>query len=237
MPRGVYPRNKNGGPRNWTEERDKHVCLLYQSGLSQSDVAKIVGTNKSHVRASLLRTNTPIRGKGNSGPKNPAWKGGRVVDKGGYVLLYRPDHPKANHGNYVQEHRLVMEKILGRHLERREVVHHRNGNHSDNRPENLLLFSDNGSHLGVELLGRVPNWTEDGRKAIRERRIPSMRGTRQCLRGTGVRSSRRKLIQKFLHETSGLSHTGPVALLPQLPPGYQSSKKKRETNTHRPNGD
>ena len=39
-----------------------------------------------------------------------------------------------------------MEKKLGRYLKSQEVVHHINSNTLDDRPENLMLFSDNNAH-------------------------------------------------------------------------------------------
>ena len=65
---------------------------------------------------------------------------GRTVTSKGYVLIYQPDHPKATRSGYMMEHRLVMEGILGRSLTSDEVVHHRNGNKLDNRPENLEVM-------------------------------------------------------------------------------------------------
>jgi hypothetical protein len=46
-----------------------------------------------------------------------------------------------NGATKIEQHRLVMARHLGRPLHRDEVVHHRNGNRTDNRIENLELWS------------------------------------------------------------------------------------------------
>ena len=59
----------------------------------------------------------------------------------GYVAIYFPDHPRSTKAGYIQEHILVMECLLGRHLNKGEVVHHINGKKDDNRKENLELMT------------------------------------------------------------------------------------------------
>jgi hypothetical protein len=70
-----------------------------------------------------------------SGSDHPQWQGGKNSVYGhGYVVTYTRE------GGRRLEHRVVMEEILGRPLERYEEVHHRNAIRSDNRPENLELW-------------------------------------------------------------------------------------------------
>lgn len=62
------------------------------------------------------------------------------LDKGvGYMYCYNPSHPLANKAGKVYEHRYVMSKHLGRWLTTDEVVHHKDGNKTNNNIKNLEL--------------------------------------------------------------------------------------------------
>lgn len=67
--------------------------------------------------------------------------GGKKRLNTGYMAIYFPDHPQSKDG-YILEHRLVMEGIIGRHLQNGECVHHINGIKDDNRKENLMIMTD-----------------------------------------------------------------------------------------------
>ena len=102
----------------------------------------------------------------NIGKLNHKWKGGRTIDKDGYILVLDRNHPniyKKGISRYRREHIVVMEKFLKRSLKKSEVVHHKNGIKDDNRIENLELFINNGEHLKTEFQGKRfgsdnPNW-------------------------------------------------------------------------------
>ena len=78
------------------------------------------------------------------GANNHKYKNGEYVTNhtgGGYIKELCPDHPCADASGYVLQHRLVMGRMIGRHLERHERVHHKNGRRDDNRIENLELWT------------------------------------------------------------------------------------------------
>lgn len=75
------------------------------------------------------------------GRRSLNWKGGRTRNGNGYALLHVPEHPDADRDGYVVEHRYLMERLIGRPLERSEHVHHRNHDRSDNRLSNLELLT------------------------------------------------------------------------------------------------
>ena len=50
-------------------------------------------------------------------------------------------------GKQVAEHRYIMQQVLGRKLLPSEVVHHRNGDKLDNRPENLEVLASQFDHV------------------------------------------------------------------------------------------
>jgi len=116
------------------------------------------------VRASELRRRKasglcrPCSARRNSdnetrGPDHHFWKGGRIVDKNGYVLarrsLFSAEEQEILDGmfnpiDYIREHRATMALVLGRTLTPNEHIHHINGNKQDNRIDNLELIDHHG---------------------------------------------------------------------------------------------
>lgn len=62
------------------------------------------------------------------------------IDHSGYVRV------KVADGVWRLQHVLVMEEVIGRSLEKGEIVHHVNGIKTDNRRENLWLAANLGIH-------------------------------------------------------------------------------------------
>lgn len=115
-------------------------CLC-ECGSTCAKKASFIRAGKTRSCGCLRREMARNKQLGRTGAQSTNWHGGKIVTHYGYVEIHAPDHPYANKRGYVFEHRLVMEKQVGRYLTRQENVHHKNGLRADNRVENLELWS------------------------------------------------------------------------------------------------
>jgi hypothetical protein len=142
-------------------ELDSRVAAVSNGVLSRAQIAEILGCTPAQVKKALARMpQVPRRPAGPpSGSRNPSWRGGRILDRDGYVLLAKKPLRKA-------EHRVVMEQVLGRPLRPEEVVDHIDGITIHNDPSNLRVFATNGDHLRETTTETGRNWSAAGRRNI-----------------------------------------------------------------------
>lgn len=150
--------------------KETHQAVIDLSdGLRNSaEIAEILGLRPRHVRKIWTKYNCHRPNQGaQRGDKNHQYRFGRSVDLDGYVVTAAPqEHPHRRATGIMYEHRLVMEKKIGRYLLPTEVVDHIDGLTLHNHPDNLRLFENNGEHLSSTISGRKRYWSEEGRRNI-----------------------------------------------------------------------
>ena len=88
------------------------------------------------------------------GQKNYRWNNGRLIASTGYVLVRVPDgHPFRHVNGYAFEHLVVLCEVLGADALKGKIVHHINGDKTDNRVENLRAMT-RGEHNAEHLMTR-----------------------------------------------------------------------------------
>ena len=147
------------------------VRALADGETTSVEIAQLLGRNPRHIRKLLLQHDMPRLPEGaRRGEQNHQYVAGRRVTLNGYVLVTPPaGHATAKprpgrQAGVVFEHRLVLERKLGRYLRPEERVDHADGLTLHNHPDNLRLFASNAEHLRETLAGQVPHWSPQGRQ-------------------------------------------------------------------------
>jgi len=128
----------------------ENVTSYHNYALSQKKFGR---NGETYCRTCAIRARMKLRRGIKLGPKDPAkiqfgeahhaWRGGRFVASDGYVQV------NIGKKKYRKEHFLVIEKALGRSLQRTEVVHHIDGSKINNSLNNLVLLSNESAHQQV----------------------------------------------------------------------------------------
>ena len=139
MPKGIYDRIKSK-PNTGQFKKGHHSATEFKKGYIVSK------KTKEKMRIAHMGNTNGFK-KGQTGKKCLAWKGGKTKDKEGYFLIKKLGHPFRNNSGYVREQRLVVESQIGRYLIPKETCHHLNEIKDDNRPENLMAFSNQSAHV------------------------------------------------------------------------------------------
>ena len=146
-------KSKNGMSE---DEFRSYLIEKYNLGFSMNKISKELSITPSAVRKYFVKYGIKRRSKTDTlkSETNPNWKGGkRTKSDTGYIEIYSPNHPNANKRNCVYEHQLIMEKHIGRYIRKGEVVHHIDGNKSNNDINNLMLLT-NSDHIKLHAIMR-----------------------------------------------------------------------------------
>ena len=149
------------------------IISLSDGKRSSLEISSILGLTPRYVRKVMKKKGLPQLHRGAQvGARNHRYVSGRRIDLDGYALVTAPlDHPYARQrtnrmGKVIFEHRLVLEKKLGRYLLPTETVDHIDGLTLHNAPDNLRIFPNNGAHLQTTTTGMKHYVSKSGKKNI-----------------------------------------------------------------------
>ncbi len=147
--------------QNMSNEEFKQYLenLYFNEDFSINKISQKLNVCSTTIRKYFIKYNIPLFNQKESakifysGSKNNKWNGGKAISSHGYIQILMPNHPYCDIRGYVYEHRLVMEKHLGRYLSPNEIVHHLDENKTNNSIENLKIMT-NEEHIKLHMANR-----------------------------------------------------------------------------------
>jgi HNH endonuclease len=136
-------------------------------------------------------SNCAKRSLDSSMEKNPNWRGGLTKSKKGYWYVKTPGHPRASKTGYVKRADLVLEKKIGRPLQKGEIAHHKNEIKDDDHPDNLELMTSNDHvrhhHPAKPKIVWDPAKPEIGKPPPKRVDWPSLQQLKELVKKTSLR--------------------------------------------------
>ena len=143
--------------KRWNKKEDAIVRRGHRNGERLDAVAKTLRRGVPEVSSRARKLGIP------------KWRIGSGRHSGRKIVGFSKGKTKGgkHYGKPIYEHRMVMEKHLGRSLRRSEIVHHVDGNKDNNSIKNLYLFPSLSKHRSAHcsLESLLPKLLE--RKVVR----------------------------------------------------------------------
>lgn len=122
--------------KHWDRFRKHGTTEPYRGRGGAPNVCSLEGCDRKLASHGFCHLHWSRVQRNGTTEKRPRTRRSTFIDASGYVREYVDGEPRAR-----PQHRLVVERHLGRYLWPDETVHHKNGDRVDNRIENLELWS------------------------------------------------------------------------------------------------